>query len=102
MTGNGTVRQDRVYATPRCDIVGFELNITHLEMLNLIIALKVWGHFWQNSSIIIYCDNMSVVQVVETSKTRDPLLALCIHNIWFLRACYDIDLEVRHVLGRHS
>ena len=70
LTAMGAVWQDMVYATPRCDIVGFKLNITHLKMLNLIIALKVWGHFWQHSSIIIYCDNMSVFQVVETSKTR--------------------------------
>ena len=45
---------------------------------------------------------MSVVQVVETSKTRDPFLALCIGNIWFVRACYDIDLEVRHILSREN
>ena len=48
----------------------------------------------------MYCDNMRVVQVVETSKTRDHILVLCIHNTWFLRACYDTDIQVRHVLGR--
>ena len=102
LTGMGAVWHNRVYATPRCDIVGFELNITHLEMLNLIVAIKIWGKFWQRSSIIIYCDNMSVVQVVQTSRTRDPILALCIRNMWFLTACHDINLEVRHVLGRDN
>ena len=29
----GAVWQNRVYATPRCDIVAFDLNITHLEIL---------------------------------------------------------------------
>ena len=102
LTGLGAVWQNRVYATPRYDIVGFDLNTTHLEMLNLVVAIKVWGKFWKNSSVIIYCDNMSVVQVVQTSRTRDPFLALCIRNIWFLRACYDIELEVRHVIGREN
>ena len=82
LTDMGVVLQNRVYATPRCDIVGFELNIAHLEMLNLVVAIKTSGKFWRYSSIIIYCDNMSVVQLVQTSKTRNPFLALCIHMVF--------------------
>ena len=47
LTGMGAVWQNRVYATPRCDIVGFDLSITHLEMLNLVVAIKTWGTFWK-------------------------------------------------------
>ena len=71
----------------------------HLEMLNIVIALRVWGPFWQHGSISVHCDNLGVVQVVKTGKTRDSFLALCIRNIWLLTSSYDIDLNVNHILG---
>ena len=59
-------------------------------MLNIVIALRVWGYLWQHGSISIRCDNLGVVQVVKTSKTR---------NIWLLTASYDIDLLITHIPG---
>ena len=76
--GMGAVWQNRVYATPIYEIPGFELTITHLEMLNFVIALKVWGPFRKHFAITIHCDNICVVQVVGSGKTRDNFLALCI------------------------
>ena len=102
LTGMGAVCRNTVYATPIYEIPGFELTITHLEMLNFVISLKVWGPFWKHSAITIFCDNMSVVQVVSSGKTRDKFLALCIRNIWLLAACYDIDLEVKHIVGKKN
>ena len=54
LTGMGAVWWNRVYATPIFEIPGFELTITHLEMLNFVIAFKVWGRFWQHSAITIF------------------------------------------------
>ena len=71
----------------------------HLEMLNIVIALQTWGHLWQHGSISIRCDNLGVVQVVQTGKTRDQFLALCVRNIWLLTASHDIDLVISHIPG---
>ena len=102
LMGMGAVWRNRVYATPIFEIPGFKLTITHLEMLNFVIAFKVWGRFWEHSAITIFCDNMSVVQVVGSGKTRVKFLALCIRNIWLLAAYHDIDLEVRHIVGKKN
>ena len=37
--------------------------------------------------------------MVKTSKTKDPFLAACIHNIWLMAATLDIDLKIKHVRG---
>ena len=81
LTGIGAVWQDRVYATPIHSCADLKLRIVHFEMLNIVIALRIWGHLWQHGSISIRCDNLGVVQVVKTGKTRDPFLALCVRNI---------------------
>ena len=95
----GAVWRDRVYATPIHNCAVLKLPIVHFEMLNIVIALRTWGHLWQHGSISIRCDNLGVVQVVKTSKTRDPFLALCVRNMWLLTASHDIDLAITHTPG---
>ena len=68
-------------------------------MLNVVIALRLWGGHWRNRHITIFCDNYSVVQVIMSGKTKDPFLALCIRHIWLLTAYNDIELLVRHIPG---
>ena len=99
LTGLGGVWGHRVYSTPIYPISDFELKIVHLEMFNILLSLRTWGDFWQHSTVSLFCDNLAVVQVVETSKTKDPFLAACIRNIWLITAALDINLEVSHIRG---
>ena len=68
-------------------------------MFNILLALGVWGDLWKNSLVRFYCDNLAVVQVVQTSKTKDPFLAACIRNIWMITAVLDIEIEIDHIKG---
>ena len=99
LSGVGALWGDRVYASPVHDIPNFSPTIVHLEMINLVIALRMWGKFWKNSVVTAHCDNFAVVQVVDNSRTRDPLLAACIRNIWLLAATWDIDFKIVHIPG---
>ena len=99
LTGLGGVWRRRLYATPVRQIPGFSLTIVHLEMLNVVIALRLWGSQWRHMRISIFCDNYSVVQVIRSGKTKDPFLALCIRNVWLLTAHNDIEIEVNHIPG---
>ena len=98
----GAVWRNRVYATPIHNCGDMDLKIIHLEMLNIVIALRTWDVYWRHSDIDIFCDNLGVVQVVETGKTRDQFLALCVRNIWLLTAVLDIQLNIYHVPGVHN
>ena len=40
-----------------------DYNIVHFEMLNVVMALKLWAVSWANKCIHIYCDNQAVVDV---------------------------------------
>ena len=93
----GVAWRDRVYATPIHNCGDLKLTILHLEMLNIVIALRVWGRLWQCGSMTFRCDNLGVVQVVKTGKTKDSFLALFMMNIWLLRASYDIDFNIAHI-----
>ena len=98
LTGMGGVWRDCVYASPIQNLGGLDLKIVHLEMLNIVIALKTRGRFWCNSTSTVHCDNF----VVKTGKIKDPFLVLCVRNIWLLPARHDIDLHIAHIPGCHN
>ena len=68
-------------------------------MFNILLALRVWGNHWRHFIVKSHCDNLAVVQVVQTSKTKDPFLAACIRNIWMITAISDIEIQIDPVKG---
>ena len=102
LTGLGGIWNDEVYSTPVFDLFSGDLKIVHLEMLNLVIALRVWAKKWTHSVVKFYCDNMAVLQVVRTGRIKDHMLALCLRNIWLITASFDIDLQIEHIQGSHN
>ena len=102
LTGLGGVWNKNVYSTPVYTIPGFCMTIVHWEMFNILLALRVWGNQWKHSIVKFYCDNLAVVQVVQTNKTKDPFLAACIRNIWLITATQDIEIQIQHVKGANN
>ena len=87
-----------VYALP----LGTEfkhLHITQLEMLNVVVALKVWSKLWSDKKVKFFSDNLAVVEVLKSGKTKDPFLATCARNIWLIMAIFNIEIIVVHVPG---
>ena len=56
-------------------------NINHLEMINITVALKLWGTCWSNQCVQTFCDNLPVVEVIRTGKGKYQILAACARNI---------------------
>ena len=46
-------------------------NIASLEMINILVALKVWHLQWAGHRVLIHCDNQAVVSVLNTGKSRN-------------------------------
>ena len=90
-----------VYALPLGDHF-LDLHITQLEMLNIIVALKVWAHLLQNKKVEIKCDNLAVVEVLNSGMTKDKFLALCARNVWLLTAIFNIHLVISHIPGKNN
>ena len=80
--------------------LGFmKYTIVHLEILNIVVAAKIWANNWANQKIQIFCDNMAVVEVLTTGKTRDSTLATCARNLWLIAALYNINFTFSHIPG---
>ena len=55
----GVVSSEAYHFSLPLDLIGS--NISFLELLNIFVALQLWGTNIAGSSILIHCDNMAAV-----------------------------------------
>ena len=80
------------------------MDIMHLEMLNILVAIRVWKHCWSGKSkiLLIHCDNYAVVSVLNSGKTRDRILAALGRNICMEAAEADMHIHPVHIFEKHN
>ena len=79
-----------------------DMNIVHLEMVNIVLAVKLFSKMWAHKKVLVRCDNQAVVSVLQSGRARDPFLGACARNVWYLAALNDIDLQYAHINGRDN
>ena len=101
LVGMGATFANMVYTFPiPCHYS--HLHITQLEMLNVVVALKVWASVWADKIIDIKCNNLAVVEVLTSGKTKETFLATCARNVWLICAIFNIQLRVWHIPGKSN
>ena len=73
--------------------------IAHLEMLNVVVAVKVWGERWRGSRVRVDCDNMVVCLALQSGRSRDAYLQHCTREVFLWVASNDIELVAVHRPG---
>ena len=57
-------------------------NIAQLEMISILVAFKVWHSSWACQKVLIKCDILAVVFVLNDGMARDETLAKYARNIF--------------------
>ena len=81
------------------NILALDLDSNCLELLTVVVSIKLWGHFWRNLNIQIYCDNMTAVLAINSGASRSGFIASCLRELWFWCAKYEILLRACHLPG---
>ena len=98
LTGLGGRWSNFVYHLPIAR--GFmNWSIVHLQMVNILLAVRLFQVQWSGRKVLIRCDNEAVVSVLRSGRTRDPYLGACARNIWYVSALADMDLQYAHIRG---
>ena len=98
LTGVGGVFEHEFYhASIPSDIPLCQYHITHLEFLNILIAVKVWKHRFTGHHVRVNCDNMASVYILNSGRSRDKFLLKCAREIWLLAAMHDFNISAVHV-----
>ena len=101
LSGCGAFVGDSFYAEefPR-EITREQHNIARLELLNIVIAIKVWCERWQGQAVHVHCDNMNACLAVRSGRSRDPFMQHCIRELFVYQARYDIEVHAEHTPGK--
>ena len=75
------------------------INIAMKEMVPIVIAMAIWGHEWQDSTILAKSDNMAVVLALTKGTAKHPLLMHLIHCLHFFSARRNISMIAMHIAG---
>lgn len=75
------------------------LDISSLELLTIVVALKLWGARWAGLRITVRCDNEAAVTVVNTGRCRNPFMNSCLREICYFAAIYEFEVRAMHVPG---
>ena len=100
LSGCGAIWGDTYYSRPYPEhVLANSHHITRLEMLNMVVAVKVWGSEWSGKIVRFYCDNMAACTVLQDGRSHDPFLQHCAREIFYLTSVWDIKLLVSHRPG---
>ena len=93
---------DRQYYAERFpqEVQHTQHTIAHLELLNIVVAVKVWGEQWARRRVRIYCDNSNACQALRTGRSRDSYMQDCTREVFLFCAALDIELSVEHRAGK--
>ena len=98
LTGCGGMSADQYFHAVFPEDVLLRFPAIHLlEALTIVVALRLWGHHWRGSRIVVYCDNLSVVTSMNSGRVFDTLLAACLREIWFLAAVNEFEIRACHL-----
>ena len=73
--------------------------IAHLELLNVVVAVKVWRQQWAGHRVQVFCDNTNACVAATTGRSRDPFIQECVRELFLFKAAHDIELTVTHRPG---
>ena len=60
-----------------------------MEFLPIIMAAVVWGKYWKGLTIQCNCDNQSVVCIINSGTSKDPVLMQLLRCLFFVEAKFN-------------
>ncbi len=74
-------------------------NIAQKELWGIVVACQVWGSEFKGQQIFVECDNIAVVQVINTGCARDGLLQKLMRELLFIAARDQFKIHAKHIPG---
>ena len=79
-----------------------EASIAAKELFPIVVSAAVWGSAWTRSSILFICDNLAVVQALNSRLVRDPCLMHLLRCFFFFEAHFKFSHVARHIPGKEN
>ena len=75
-------------------------DITILGLIPIVLVACVWGKSWPQQKILFQCDNMAVVQVLQSSTAKDSHLLKLLRYLTYFAAKFNFNFSAIHIDGK--
>ena len=83
-------------------IKNYAPSINYLELFAMTVAISAWIHLLKNRRVTVFCDNMSVVQMVNNNSSNCKNCMVLIRIIVINCLTHNVKLHVNHVAGKNN
>ena len=80
--------------------IGLDINM--LELIAVIVALKLWGKYFKGKRIVVYCDNLSVCQILNTGRSMSERLQEGLREVSYLTAVNECEVKTYHLSSNEN
>ena len=77
-------------------------HIAPKEFLPVLLACIVWGKEWSGKLIRCHCDNMAVVEVLNSGYSRDREMMHLLRCLFFIAEHFHMQVEAVHLPGKEN
>ena len=103
LSGIGGTDGQKVYGQQLTPTKDGAVNITELEMANVVVALHtLLTPADAGSHIRIKCDNQAAVSVLKKGKADNHVIQDCARAVWMAQAILGVDVSYDHIPGRDN
>lgn len=78
------------------------ISIAWQELFAIVVACHLWGDAFANKRIIFYCDNESVVHIVNSKRSRIPRVMDLVRHLTLLTLEHNFYLKIMHIEGKKN
>lgn len=78
---------------------GFCSNLALLELFPILVSLEIWGERFRNRRVCFWCDNLGVVQAINSQTANSPPVILLLRRLVLRCLQLNAHLTARHVPG---
>jgi hypothetical protein len=62
----------------------------------------LWGQHWSGNVVLIHCDNIAVVDVLNSGFAKDGMLMHLLRCVFFISAHFEVTTKAAHIPGREN
>ena len=94
LIGCGGWCKNSCFAAKFPDSIISSTSINERETMGIIIGLKLWIHEVENSNVLVYCDNSSTGNIINTGRANNHFAQACLREICMLTARVNAVIKV--------
>lgn len=79
------------------DTVYEHLHITAKELLAVHMAVRTYRDFVRHRRLLLVCDNMAAVSVINSGSSRSPQMQMIVRELWAELAANDVIFSARYI-----